>query len=99
MSQADTSVAGKEARILKAMRDTLTRIIRDTTTPPGMKHPLAEETVEDIRQCLLLITARERELASEQDRPMNLRPHFADEPTGSAAVPVDRIGGRGGDGK
>jgi hypothetical protein len=99
MSQIDTSVAGKEARILKAMRDTLTRVIRDTTTPPGMKHPLAEATVEDIRQCLMLITARERELAAGLGRPMKLRPHYADEPTGSVAVPVDRIGGRSGDGK
>lgn len=97
MKPSDTSAAGKEARVLKAMKVTLTHVIRDTTTPPGMKHPLTDATVEDIRQCLMLITARERELAVELDRPMNLRPFYADEPTGSVAVPVDRIGKRGDD--
>lgn len=83
---------GKEARILRVMRMVLTGIIKDTATPPGMKHPLSERTIEDIRQCLSLIAAREREVALEEGRPQDMRPHYADEPASSAAVPVSKIG-------
>jgi hypothetical protein len=99
MNQSDQSGAGKEARILRAMRLTLTHVIQDTTTPPGMTHPLSGTTVEDIRQCLKLITARERELADELGRPMNMRPQYADEPAEPVVVPVDRIGKPGDDKK
>jgi hypothetical protein len=67
----------KEARILRAVKLTLAGVIRDTATPAGMQHPLSDATIEDLRQCLALISARERELAAEDSR---AKPRFADEP-------------------
>jgi hypothetical protein len=54
-----------EARILQAVKRTLAAVIRDTATPHGMRHPLSDSTIEDLRQCLALISARERELAGD----------------------------------
>lgn len=68
-----------EERILRAVKVTLANVIRDTATPHGMRHPLADATIEDLRQCLALISARERELAQTAGRPMGRRPRFADE--------------------
>jgi hypothetical protein len=84
--------ASREARILRVMRFVLTSVIKETATPPGMKHPLSEQTIEDIRQCLALIAARERELSEEEGRPQTDRPYFTDEPSTSATVPVEKIG-------
>ena len=67
----------KEARILRAVKQTLAAVIRDTATPHGMRHPLADSTIEDLRQCLALISARERELAAGKPQ---AKPRFADEP-------------------
>jgi hypothetical protein len=80
-----------EARILRAMRLTLTNVIKDTTTQPGLKHPLSDGTIEDIRQCLKLISARERELDEAAGTPPQ-RPHYIDEPKTSTVVPIGRIG-------
>jgi hypothetical protein len=76
-----------EQHILIAMRKTLTAIIRDVTPPPGMRHPLSEATIQDIRQCLMLIAAREKELADAQGRGGE-RPYYADEPQAVQVVPV-----------
>jgi hypothetical protein len=67
----------KEERILRAVKHTLAGVVRDTATPHGMQHPLSDATIEDLRQCLALISARERELAAEDSR---AKPRFADEP-------------------
>jgi hypothetical protein len=81
----------KEQQILIAMRKTLTAIIKDVTPPPGMKHPLSERTVEDVRHCLALISARERELADSQGRTPE-RPYYADEPQTAQVVPIAGLG-------
>ena len=73
-------VLPKEVRILRAMRITLAGVIKDTATPHGMRHPLSDSTIEDMRQCLALISARERELAQADGSPQNLRPSYVDEP-------------------
>lgn len=73
----------KEERILRAVKQALTGVIRDTATKPGLVHPLSQDTIEDLRQCLALISARERELAEEAGRSMNQRPHYVDEPKSS----------------
>ena len=70
----------KEQRILRAVRITLAGVIKDTATPHGMRHPLSDGTIEDLRQCLALISARERELAEANGSSANLRPVYADEP-------------------
>ena len=80
MSDSELS---KEERILQAVKLTLAGVIRDTATPHGMRHPLSDGTIEDLRQCLALISARERELAQAAGRESNARPRYADEP-GSA---------------
>jgi hypothetical protein len=52
-----------ERRILRAMRRTLSSVIKDATPRPGMDGFLSDDTVEQIRECLGIITAREKELA------------------------------------
>ena len=69
-----------EERILKAVKLTLAAVIKDTATPHGMRHPLSDGTIKDLRQCLALISARERELAQAAGRPISGRPRYADEP-------------------
>jgi len=76
-----------EARILRAVRFALTRVIRDTATEPGMKHPLSDETIADLRNCLVLISERERELEGAES---GARPYYVDERRGTRkAGPVE----------
>jgi hypothetical protein len=69
-----------EERILRMVKRVLTDIAKDTSTPPGMQHPLSEQTIQGIRDCLSLISAREKELATAAGRPSRARPEFVDEP-------------------
>lgn len=80
----------KEQEILMVMRKVLASIIKDTTPPPGMKHPLTDSTIQDVRACLGLISARERELADAQGRTME-RPYFADERKPAEVVPISSL--------
>jgi len=73
--------AEKELSVLRAVKMVITNVIKDTTTEPGLKHPLSEPTINDIRQCLALITSRENELS-----PMVQRPRFTDEPQDKVVV-------------
>ncbi len=75
-----------EARILQAVKLTLANVVRDTATPHGMRHPLSDGTIEDLRQCLALVSARERELAQAAGRAVEKRPRFTDEP-----VPENKV--------
>ena len=77
------SEPSKEARILRAVKHTLAGVIRDTATPHGMQHPLSDATIEDLRQCLALISARERELAADAPQ---AKPRFTDEPGAPSVV-------------
>ena len=74
------SPLSKEQRILRAVKLTLTGVIRDTSTPAHMKHPLSDSTIDDLRQCLALISARERELAETTGESWSQRPRYVDEP-------------------
>ena len=78
----------KEERILRVMKRVLTGIAKDTYTRPGHRHPLSDDTVDDIRHCLSLITSREMELNEAAGRSMAHRPRFADEPKKSVVVPL-----------
>jgi hypothetical protein len=82
----------REERILRVMRRVLTDIAKDTYTRPGHRHPLSDETVNDIRQCLGLITAREAELNAAAGRETKARPRFVDEPQSSVVVPLGMPG-------
>jgi hypothetical protein len=81
----------KEQQVLIAMRKTLSAIIKDVTPPPGMRHPLSGGTIEDVRHCLALIAAREKELADAQGRGGE-RPYYADEPQAAQVVPIAGLG-------
>lgn len=80
----------KEQHVLIAMRKTLAAIIKDVTPPPGMKHPLSDNTIEDVRQCFALISAREKELADLDGRGGE-RPFYADQAQESQVVPIAKM--------
>jgi hypothetical protein len=81
-----------EQRILAVMRKVLANVVKDTTPPRGMRHPLSERTIEDIRHCFALISAREQELARQAGIEVKERPRFGDEPHQSKVVPISQIG-------
>ncbi|MEJ2115259.1 MAG: segregation and condensation protein A [Gammaproteobacteria bacterium] len=68
----------KEQRILVVMRKLLAQIVKDTTPGPGMRHPLNEQTIKDIRDCFRLISTRERELAEQAGTENKDRPRYID---------------------
>lgn len=84
----------KEEKILGAVKRVLTEVIKDTATQPGLKHPLSEGTINGLRDCLVLISQREQELAEAAGRSMNKRPRFIDEPReqGDVVIPLNKIG-------
>jgi len=90
MSQHELS---KEEQILRAVKRVLTEVIKDTATGPGMRHPLNENTINGLRDCLVLISQREHELAEEAGRPNTARPYFTDEPKtqDEVVVPITSI--------
>ena len=77
-----------EERVLRMMKRTLTDIARDTAPEPGMRHPLSERTIQGMRECLMLITVREQELAKEYGRDTSARPRYRDEPRSEVVVPL-----------
>ncbi|BAN69163.1 hypothetical protein [endosymbiont of unidentified scaly snail isolate Monju] len=81
----------KEREIMMVMRKVLAQIIKDTTPPSkAMKHPLSDQTIQDIRACLGLISARERELADAAGIPVE-KPYYADEKPAAEVVPINNI--------
>lgn len=91
-----TDESSKERQILMVMRKVLAAVIKDTTPPSrALKHPLTERTIEDIRNCLGLIAARERELADAAGV-VQERPYFTDDPAAQASrvVPITQISRR-----
>lgn len=82
----------KEEIILQQVKNVLTEVIKDTATPPGLKHPLKDDTIASMRECLVLISERQTELNSDAGREMNMRPRFIDEPKSrdNVVVPLDQ---------
>ena len=89
----DPSIS-KEELILQAVKKVLTDVIKDTATPPGMRHPLHDKTIRAMRDCLVLISDREQELAHDAGRTMDQRPHFTDEPRArkDVVIPIEQSG-------
>jgi hypothetical protein len=79
----------KEQRVMRMMRMVLASIVKDTTPQPGMHHPLSEQTIEDIKACFALISAREMELAEEFGLAPE-RPHFSDDLQKAKVVSITR---------
>ncbi len=80
----------KDQQVLIALRKTLSAIVRDTTPPPGIRHPLSKKTIEDVKHCFALIAARERELMEASGQSNTARPRYADEPKTSQVVPFTK---------
>jgi len=80
-----------EREILQVMRRVLTSVIRDITPAPGQPSPLSEQTTADVRDCLKLISIRERELADVAGAAVE-KPYYVDEPPATKVVPVNKIG-------
>ena len=68
MSEQDenSSELTLEHRILIQVRQVLASVVRDVTPPPGMQSPLSPGTIDGIRGCFALISARERELSGNK---------------------------------
>jgi len=77
-----------EERVLRMMKNVLTSVAKDTAPHPGFKHPLSEQTIQSIRECLMVISSRERELGEKHGRNMNAKPHYIDEPKSEVVVPL-----------
>jgi len=90
----DQETLNKEEVILQAVKNILTRVVKDTATPPELKHPLQDDTILAIRDCFGLISEREQELAKEAGREMSMRPKFTDEPEpqGKVVIPLHETG-------
>lgn len=74
-----SDISNKERQILLVMRKVLSNIIKDTTPDHrSMKHPLSDPTIQQIRECLGLISMRERELADDAGAQVE-QPYFSDE--------------------
>ena len=87
-----TESNSKEREILLVMRKVLAQIVKDTTPPSrAMKHPLTDQTIQDIRNCLGLISLRERELADAAGVAQE-RPHYVDEKVAAEVVSIGKIG-------
>lgn len=69
----------KELDVLVVLRKVISGIVREITPDPGMKHPLSEATMEDIRQGFLLIAAREKEISEAMGKPSLHRPVYKGE--------------------
>lgn len=81
----------KEEQILKMVKRVLTDVAKDTHVKPGLRHPLSDNTILGIRECLALITARESELAKEAGRESKMRPHFPGDPQTTVVVPIEKL--------
>jgi hypothetical protein len=80
----------KEQRILRLVKKVLTEVAKDTYTPPELRHPLSENTINGIRECLSLISARESELNGASTQ----KPRFIDEPQDTVVVQFDTSGSK-----
>lgn len=83
-----TNHSTREGDILAAVKRALTQVIRDTATPPGLIHPLKDDTINDLRQALVLISVRERELALGAGQESEQRPYYTDEARDSGSQVV-----------
>jgi hypothetical protein len=84
----------KEHEILLVMRKVLTSIIKEITPESGQPYPLTEETVYGIRDCLKLLTLRERELADAAGMEVEKPFYKGRSQPSSVSLPVSSISGK-----
>jgi hypothetical protein len=84
----DKEELSKEQRILRMMRKTLGNIVKDVTPLGGRTNPLSADTIEEIKECFSLISARERELGEALGFDQS-KPYYKDgEPAKSNVVHI-----------
>ena len=89
-----SDISKKERQILLVMRKVLANIIKDTTPDHrSMKHPLSDPTIQQIRECLGLISLRERELTDDAGVKME-KPYFTDEKQAAEVISFAPPGGK-----
>ncbi len=66
----------KELDVLVALRKVISGIVREITPEPGMRQPLSDATMEDVRQGFMLIAAREKEISEALGKPSLHRPVY-----------------------
>jgi len=89
MSEQQETALTEEERILRMMKKVLTDVAKDTYAKPGYRHPLSEETILGIRECLKQIALREHEIARAHGRESKARPQFIDEKPQEVVIPID----------
>jgi len=72
-----TEEMSKEQRILRMMRKTLGNVVKDVTPIGGRTNPLSANTIQEIKDCFVLISTRERELAEALGFDQS-KPYYAD---------------------
>jgi len=81
----------KERDLLVVMRKVLANIIKDTTpSHRSLKHPLSDNTIQDIRTCLGLISDRERHLADVAGISQE-KPYYTDEKPAAEVISINKI--------
>ncbi len=80
-----------EQEILTAMKRILTDIAKETFTRPGLRHPLCDTTINNMRECLKLISVREAELSGHPSDVSASRPRYIDEAPKNVVVSMADI--------
>ena len=81
----------KEAKILREMRLILTEIARETAVRRGNRHILSIETIARMRDCLGLISDREKELNESLGIEMTSRPKLGGDKPNTVRVKLREI--------
>ena len=87
----DSQELSMERRILRIMRKTLASVVKDATPQPGTSGFLSDQTVDDIKECFLLISLREKELAESVGLAQS-RPYYPDQQKAGQVISFSRPG-------
>ena len=79
-----------EAQVLREMRLILTEIARETAVHREARHVLSDDTIIRMRDCLALISAREKELNEARGVEMSSRPKLGIEKSASVRVQLKK---------
>jgi len=93
MSQQDKAeYLQKEKRVLTAMQQTLSAVVRDVTPKEkSLKSPLSQSTTDDIIMCFGLIASRQREIEVLLNQSNHARPNYVDELNNEQTVSLESV--------
>jgi len=80
-----------EQEILTIMKRILTDIAKETFTRPGIRHPLCDATINNMRECLKLISVREVGLSGHPSDVSASRPRYVDEAPKNVVISMSDI--------